>query len=571
MLTASKFRWFTALAIAAITTIVAPHPSRAAERIVLHYPPLKDISLSVGELERFASTGKISPELTPYLKQATPAQLQQLRQSLQQRYQLSPIYVRQFVNSPLVGTLFDRLGEIIQGDKLTNGKQPLRTALVAAAADKQQGLTAINILRRFPARNITVNVNESFAVYASFTELLKLRDNTLAEIDRVATAEAITTPDLGNTSDLRQAGGFRWQKRQFDWLDRSRQRRVPGDLYLPITTAAAPVPLIVISHGVAEDRQAFAYLARHLASYGFTVATIEHVGGDANRFRQYFSGLAPAPAATELLQRPRDISFLLDELQRQAATDPSLARIDVRRVGAIGHSLGGYTTLALAGAEIDFDRVAQYCNPNRSLNVSLLLQCRAKELPARRYTFKDPRIKAIFAINPLGNTVFGQRGIGKVTVPTFLMGGSDDVVTPVVPEQIYPFTWLQTPNKYLAILNKGTHFSAPAGNKSDAVFPVNDSLIGPDPQLAQTYIKALNVAFFQTYLNDRREFSNYLTAAYANQLTGASVPQNSAINNGSTLSIDLVRSSASAQISQILDRSVTRTARVTTESNGNRQ
>jgi hypothetical protein len=26
----------------------------------------------------------------------------------------------------------------------------------------------------------------------------------------------------------------------------------------------------------------------------------EHVGGDANRFRQYFSSLAPAPKATEL-------------------------------------------------------------------------------------------------------------------------------------------------------------------------------------------------------------------------------------------------------------------------------
>jgi predicted dienelactone hydrolase len=150
------------------------------------------------------------------------------------------------------------------------------------------------------------------------------------------------------------------------------------------------------------------------------------------------------------------------------------------------------------------------------------------------------------------------------------MGGSDDVVTPVVPEQIYPFTWLRSPNKYLAILHKGTHFSTPAVNASDAIFPVNDSLIGPNPQLAQTYVKALNVAFFQTYLNDRREFSNYLTAAYANKLTGSIAPVNNLNKNArSTLSIDLVQSSASAQIAQILDRAASQTARVNSESNSN--
>ncbi len=563
MLISSKLRWLNILAIAAITTIVTPRPGNAAERVTLHYPPFKEFSLSVGDLEKFAKNGKIAPDLAPYVKQSTPAQIQQLRQLLQQQYQLSPTYVSQFVNSPLVGTLFERLGEIIQSDNHRSGKQPLQAALVRAAADKQQGLTAINLLRRFPSRQIIVNVNEGFAVYASFAELLKQRDLTLSSFKQVAATEATSTTNVVKTLDLRKPGGLRWQKRQFDWLDRSRQRNVPGDLYLPQTTSNSPVPLIVISHGVAEDRTAFAYLAEHLASYGFAVAAIEHVGGDANRFRQYFSGLAPAPAATELLQRPRDISFLLDELQRQSPTDPSLARINLRQVGAIGHSLGGYTTLALAGAEIDFDRIAQYCSPNRSLNLSVLLQCRAKELTPRRYTLKDPRIKAIFAINPLDNTIFGQRGISKVNVPVFLMGGSDDVVTPVVPEQIYPFTWLQTPDKYLAILEKGTHFSTPSVSKSDAVFQVSDSLIGPDPQLAQTYTKALNVAFFQTYLNNRREFANYLTAAYANKLTAPLVLTNNLTNNHrSTLSIDLVQSSASDSIAQILDRANTQTAQL---------
>jgi predicted dienelactone hydrolase len=572
MLTSSKLRWLNMFAIVAITTIATPRPGNAADRVTLHYPPFKDFSISVDDLDKFAKTGKIAPEFATYVKQATPAQIQQLRQSLKQRYDISPTYITQFVNSPLVKPLLERLGKVLQGEKQTNGKKPIATALIRAAADKQQGLTPINFLQRFPSRQLTVNLNEGFAIYASFTELLKQREATLSSIAQIANAEAVASKtNFANKLDLRQAGGLRWQKRRFDWLDRSRQRNVPGDLYLPQTAASQPVRLIVISHGVAEDRTAFAYLAEHLASYGFAVAAIEHVGGDANRFRKYFSGLAPAPAATELLQRPRDISFLLDELQRQALVDPSLAQINLQQVGAIGHSLGGYTTLALAGAEIDFDRITQYCNPNRSLNLSVVLQCRAKELPAKRYALQDPRIKAIFAINPLDNTIFGQRGISKVNVPVFLMGGSDDLVTPVVPEQIYPFTWLQTPDKYLAILDKGTHFSAPSVNRNDAVFPVADSLIGPDPQLAQTYIKALNVAFFQTYLANRSEFRAYLNADYANKLTLTKpiVQQQVTLANTMTtssraaLSLKLVPSSASAQIAQILDRANTQTARVT--------
>ena len=341
---------------------------------------------------------------------------------------------------------------------------------------------------------------------------------------------------------------------------------MPGDLYLPQTTAASPVPIIIISHGAAEDRTTYAYLAEHLASYGFAVATVEHVGGDANRFRQYFSGLAPAPMATELLERPRDISFFLDELQRRAQSDPTLRKLNPQQVGLVGHSLGGYTVLALAGAQINFDRVKQDCNPNRSLNLSVLLQCRANELKPQPYRLQDPRIKAIFAISPLSSTIFGKRGIGQIRVPVFLMGGSDDMLTPAVPEQIYPFTWLQTSAKYLAILEQGTHFSTQGGSTSDGVFPVSESLIGPDPAQARTYTRALSLAFFQTHLAHRSEFQIYLNAAYAKSLaqplvqriepmirTGANNLAISAPNKVS-LRLNLVGTSAAESIATALQQ-----------------
>jgi predicted dienelactone hydrolase len=256
--------------------------------------------------------------------------------------------------------------------------------------------------------------------------------------------------------------------------------------------------------------------------------------------------LAPAPKATELLERPRDVSFALDELQRRSVKERNLQQLNFQQVGLIGHSLGGYTVLALAGAEIDFALVKRNCNPNRSLNISVLLQCRANELTAQPDRLQDPRIRAIFAINPLGSTMFGKQGLSQIRIPTFLLGGSDDIITPAVPEQIYPFTWLQTSAKYLAILNGGTHFSTPAVSQSDGIFPISEGLIGANPLQAQTYTKALSLAFFQTHLANRAEFGQYLHPAYGRAIDSAS------------LRLNLLPSSAAASISQTLERDPSR-------------
>jgi predicted dienelactone hydrolase len=556
-----QVRWLKAFTVAAFATLAIPVPGRAADRVTAYFPPFKDLSVSVRDLEAFAKDGKIPTDYASLAKQTSPAQVQQFRRSLQQRFDVSPQYLSQFVNSPLVKPLLERIGESIQTDSRQNGSKSLRAALIRAAGDKRQGLTVLNVIRQFPSREVNLNLAEVFTIYGNLTELFKLRDSTVVTLDRLANEEAqATNTNFANQPDLRRAGTFRWQKRPFAWLDKSRQRMVPGDLYVPQTaSASSSIPIIVISHGVAEDRTTYAYLAEHLASHGFAVATVEHIGGDANRFRKYFSGLAPAPQATELLQRPRDVTFFLDELQRRAQLDPSLRQIDVQQTGLVGHSLGGYTVLALAGAEIDFDRVNLLCNPNRSLNVSVVLQCRAKELPPKRYAFQDPRVKAIFAISPLDSTIFGQRGMSQIRVPVFMMGGSDDIITPAVPEQIYPFTWLRSSDKYLAILDKGTHFSTQNVAKSDSIFPVSDDFIGPEPEKARMFTKALSSAFFQTHLANRSEFKTYLSAAYGKSIepTSLTVASKSIVDtttNRASLRLNIVGATAADSIVQMLQQ-----------------
>lgn len=121
--------------------------------------------------------------------------------------------------------------------------------------------------------------------------------------------------------------------------------------------------------------------------------------------------------------------------------------------------------------------------------MSLLVQCKSALLPPANYSLHDDRIKAIIAVNPLASSIFGQSGMSQIQVPLMLVAGSQDIVTPAVPEQIRPFTWLSTPNKYLVLIENGTHFST-NGEEANGrrVLPIPAGMIGANPASARSYL-----------------------------------------------------------------------------------
>lgn len=303
-------------------------------------------------------------------------------------------------------------------------------------------------------------------------------------------------------------------------------------------------PVVVISHGVAEDRTTFAYLAQHLASYGFAVTVLEHPGDNAQIFERFFAGLGKPPTSIEFINRILDIKYLLDELQQRSKSELTLKRrLNLQQVGVIGHSLGGYTVLTLAGAKINFEQLRKYCVNNNSLNMSILVQCQAAQLPFATYFVHEERVKAVIAVNPVTSMLLGESGVSQIQVPSMIVAGSEDIVTPAVPEQIRPFTWLTTADKYLAVLENGTHFSVLdySGAESN-VLPVLPSMIGENPELARSYLNALSVAFLQTHLANRPEYRFYLSASYAKFISQA------------PLNLNLVRSFSAEKLTQAVEQ-----------------
>ncbi|MEM9924931.1 MAG: alpha/beta hydrolase [Cyanobacteria bacterium P01_D01_bin.50] len=500
----------------------------AAERLKLSFGVVER-SISVDALETYAATGKVNDELAAYFKYVSESELEELRQVLIAPIPLGAVEVSQFLYSPIGETLLETLSQVVQSEFRDRGRSTqkksrrnsgfygTRSALILAAAEPKK-FTLLNILRKFPSKTISIDLFRSLEIAIRLRNIVNRTQKAVELINNKSQESGSNTVSNRILSDALRKGRFTYTKQSFTLYDTSRIRTFPADVYLPQTTGSHPV--IVISHGLGSDRTSFAYLAQFLASHGFVVAVPEHPGSNAQQLQALLGGIADRVAdPKEFIDRPLDVKYLLDYLEGLSTSNPAYkGRLNMEQVGVIGQSFGGYTALALAGAEINFAQLEKNCPVDENtLNVSLLLQCLALRLPQFDYNLSDPRVKAAVAINPVVSSVYGQEGLSKINIPVTIVAGTGDTVAPAYPEQIIPFTWLTNDNKYLVLMNGGTHFSVIA-ESPDSSIPVPSEVIGPSPSLARNYTEYLALAMFKTYVANNSNYSRYLSADYINSL-----------------------------------------------------
>ncbi|WP_143305581.1 alpha/beta hydrolase family protein [Chitinophaga vietnamensis] len=108
----------------------------------------------------------------------------------------------------------------------------------------------------------------------------------------------------------------------------------------PILSGRA-FPLVLISHGNNGSHLLYRTISTYLAKNGFIVAMPEHYGNNRNN--------TSLENTVENLQlRPRHIKLTIDHLLKESFLSGSIA---ADKIAVIGHSIGGYTALALAGGE----------------------------------------------------------------------------------------------------------------------------------------------------------------------------------------------------------------------------
>jgi predicted dienelactone hydrolase/ABC-type amino acid transport substrate-binding protein len=510
---------------------IAPRPAHSAEkiRILVDGPLLFD--LSVESLETFAETGEITGDLRLYARFLNEGTLQLLRQGLTRKIPLDVTTVDNLAYSPLGRDALLNVGKVFQVYRGVNGQRALRAAVIGAAANAdEEGWTFIDVLKEFPTPAIEIELQDLLELRRQLAVYFSYNDAVVRTIRSQALAEAANEPafNLSELADLSQPGTYRFTKETVTVTNPAFRQTSEGlsvnydfdvDAYIP-SGLTSPAPIVIISHGFGDVKESFAFIAEHLASYGFVVLLPDHVGSDLAYRQEFLQGrLNTLLSPMEFINRPQEISFLIDRLEELVAESPEwAAQLDLERIGVTGDSLGSTNTLALAGAEINYARIVEACDAdNVILNFALYLQCRAQFLPPQNFDLQDPRVKAVVTAHPLGGYLYGPEGFSQIDVPLLMVGGSEDIVAPVVVEQFHPFVWLGSENKHLAMLDIGTHFSSKPGR--DGAGGIFALLAGANRDVGSAYYKALSVAFYNVYLREQDEFLPYLSASYGNYLS----------------------------------------------------
>ena len=515
--------------VGTISIVLKPKPTLGAERISFSVPVLGEFHLSVDSIEVFAKEGKITPEFNFYAKRLDQKSLTRLRQALQKQFNISHTTVYRLTKTPIVEDLLKQIGEVIYTHPERNGLYAIRSALILAAADSE-GLTITNLMRHFPSQDIQVNSELIFSLLKEAGNFLAYNDSTIRAIAEQAKREGVKQQgvDFGKLPDLRQAGAYSFTKKTKTFeIKRVRQTRaglavdynLKADIYFP-EDLREPAPLVVFSHGFTSGRSNFNYLAEHLASHGYVIVAPEHIGSNSEFTEAVLQGeISLGVSPFEFRSRPLDITLLLNQIEKHSEFQ---GRINWKQVGIFGHSFGGETALVVSGAPVNHKRITQICEENRpSLNVSILLQCRAIYLPPGEYNLTDSRIKAVAVTNPVTSSILGPESMSKITIPTMILGGSEDFITPFIEEQAHPFLWLTNQHKYLGVMVGGAHNSTVSANK---VTNLPKFLKGVRPDLSRNYLQAMSLAFFEVHLRDRSDYQTYLSSTYTQFISTKKLP-----------------------------------------------
>lgn len=218
--------------------------------------------------------------------------------------------------------------------------------------------------------------------------------------------------------------------------------------------AAGTHALVVLSHGYGGNWRNLNWLANELAQQGYIVAAPDHPGtttADRN-----------PTAAAQLWERPRDLSRVIDLL----LDNPALAgRVDNRRIAAIGHSLGGWTVMALAGARFDSEQFARDCQTNQQLiacqiHGDLGIGRNQDSSASLDSDLADTRVKAVVSLDLGLARGFTPPSLSALNTPVLLIAAGTDINDlPSAQESGYLAANLPTGTARYVQIADASHFS----------------------------------------------------------------------------------------------------------------
>jgi predicted dienelactone hydrolase len=194
-------------------------------------------------------------------------------------------------------------------------------------------------------------------------------------------------------------------------------------VYPDATIQPGDHPLIVMSHGSGGNAANLSWIASELADRGMIVVAPNHPGTMSND---------SFPEQTvKLWERPMDLSAAIDHATQNFD-------IDEDNIGAIGFSLGGYSTMGLAGARVVKQDYIDYCDKAGDMMdcgwfARGNLDLNSIDQTMYERSNRDPRISVATAIDPALAQAYNAESLKELNIPVQLINlGAEGQIAPPV-------------------------------------------------------------------------------------------------------------------------------------------
>lgn len=258
-------------------------------------------------------------------------------------------------------------------------------------------------------------------------------------------------------------------------------------------------PVVILSHGYRGNWRNMNWLATRLAASGYLVTAVNHPGTTSRNH-------APQDAR-QWWQRPTDLSRTLDSLTQH----PLWAEhIDQRDISVIGHSLGGWSTLLLTGAEVDREQLSRECqrSPNpRTCGVAseMGLFARQDDEPPR-HPLRDARVKRAILLDIGLAHSLSVSSLRQIDIPVLILAAGVDIGDlPQSQESGFLSEHLPLRHTRYRVYQQAMHFSFLQLCKPDALTMLEQESKG-DSIICRDAVGTQRAALHQTIYEDITAF-----------------------------------------------------------------
>ena len=461
---------------------------KAAEKINIKFEEMK-IPFTIEQLSKLEKYKDESTELIDWLKNNGLIKVFELSKFLE-----FPVFKAEGLNRELLRSWIGRkilteLSKTIKVPNDNNGIEIYNT--IENLLDEKKEISTLDIIKALPSEEISLDIDNLILIISYWKKELSMQQDLISKLNKL---ERTNQNDFKNTKKKSTQDLIKIDKKIY-----APHRVKPFDIEIwKSNKTNNDKELIIFMPGLGGEINNFKWIGNELTKRGWPILYIDHRGSNLESFIEVLDGKETIPGSVEFFSyRIKDLDAVLKAHENGEFDLPNDSYI------LMGHSLGALIALLYEGNK-PTDQLEEKCDSALKdfavTNLSKLLQCQLSEIPFPKKNNTN-KASAIIGFNSFGSLLWPKEKTSGIEIPTLLIGGTYDLITPLMNEQFRVFAALNNPLNRFLIIEGASHFSPIRINnsyeKNNDVFKINESFIGSDPILVQDLSTKFIVQFLE--------------------------------------------------------------------------